>query len=218
MPKGGQMMSENIRLKRDLVLQSFAPLFLLLSMKYAHCYWKYVKPFVEMFKVEKVRVFSKIIHHSIFGDFIVFLVSVLWILWAILVYCGFTGIFRVGFDSRGEQIDILNDRLDSGATFLVTFVLPLLIDDINSFRGFAIFAVLLGLIIILVTRSDLFYQNPVLTLLGYKVFEFQFKTPYTDIEKQDKIYVGITKGKMVIEQVNIKRKYIADDVFIIFNE
>lgn len=156
MPKGGQMMSENIRLKRDLVLQSFAPLFLLLSMKYAHCYWKYVKPFVEMFKVEKVRVFSKIIHHSIFGDFIVFLVSVLWILWAILVYCGFTGIFRVGFDSRGEQIDILNDRLDSGATFLVTFVLPLLIDDINSFRGFAIFAVLLGLIIILVTRSDLF--------------------------------------------------------------
>ena len=150
--------------------------------------------------------------------FIVFLVSVLWILWAILVYCGFTGIFRVGFDSRGEQIDILNDRLDSGATFLVTFVLPLLIDDINSFRGFAIFAVLLGLIIILVTRSDLFYQNPVLTLLGYKVFEFQFKTPYTDIEKQDKIYVGITKGKMVIEQVNIKRKYIADDVFIIFNE
>lgn len=50
------------------------------------------------------------------------------------------------------------------------------------------------------------------------MFEFQFKTPYTDIEKQDKIYVGITKGKMVIEQVNIKRKYIADDVFIIFNE
>lgn len=57
-----------------------------------------------------------------------------------------------------------------------------------------------------------------LTLLGYKVFEFQFKNPYTDIEKQDKIYVGITKGKMVTENVNIKRKYIADDVFIVFNE
>lgn len=212
------MMSENIRLKRDLVLQSFAPLFLLLCVKYAHCYWRYVKPFVERFKSDKLMVFSDAIHYPIFGDCFVFTISVLWIVRAILVYCGFTGIFRVGFDSRGEQIDILNDRLDSGATFLVTFVLPLLIDDINSLRGFVIFTVLLGLIIILVTRSNLFYQNPVLTLLGYRVFEFQFKNPYTDIEKQDKIYVGITKGKMVTENVNIKRKYIADDVFIVFNE
>lgn len=211
-------MSENIRLKRDLVLQSFAPLFLLLCVKYAHCYWRYVKPFVERFKSDKLMVFSDAIHYPIFGDCFVFTISVLWIVRAILVYCGFTGIFRVGFDSRGEQIDILNDRLDSGATFLVTFVLPLLIDDINSLRGFVIFTVLLGLIIILVTRSNLFYQNPVLTLLGYRVFEFQFKNPYTDIEKQDKIYVGITKGKMVTENVNIKRKYIADDVFIVFNE
>lgn len=211
-------MSENIRLKRDLVLQSFAPLFLLLCVKYAHCYWRYVKPFVERFKSDKLMVFSDVIHYPIFGDCFVFTISVLWIVRAILVYCGFTGIFRVGFDSRGEQIDILNDRLDSGATFLVTFVLPLLIDDINSLRGFVIFTVLLGLIIILVTRSNLFYQNPVLTLLGYRVFEFQFKNPYTDIEKQDKIYVGITKGKMVTENVNIKRKYIADDVFIVFNE
>ena len=211
-------MSENIRLKRDLVLQSFAPLFLLLCVKYAHCYWRYVKPFVERFKSDKLMVFSDAIHYPIFGDCFVFTISVLWIVRAILVYCGFTVIFRVGFDSRGEQIDILNDRLDSGATFLVTFVLPLLIDDINSLRGFVIFTVLLGLIIILVTRSNLFYQNPVLTLLGYRVFEFQFKNPYTDIEKQDKIYVGITKGKMVTENVNIKRKYIADDVFIVFNE
>lgn len=136
------MMSENIRLKRDLVLQSFAPLFLLLCVKYAHCYWRYVKPFVERFKSDKLMFFSDVIHHPIFGDCFVFTISVLWIVWAILVYCGFTGIFRVGFDSRGEQIDILNDRLDSGATFLVTFVLLLLIDDINSLRGFVIFAVL----------------------------------------------------------------------------
>lgn len=210
-------MKENSRLKYDLVAQSFAPVFLLPCIKHAHCYWIYWEPFINGLKAEKFIAVSDVIHHPFIGDFFIFMISFIWIIWAILVYLGFVGTFRVNFDSRGERIIVLSDKRDSGATFLVSFVLPLLVDDVSTLRGFVAFIVLLILMILLLIRSNLFYQNPVLTILGYRVFEFKFVNPYGDIKKADGCYIGITKGKVITEEQNIKRKYIADDVFIIFN-
>lgn len=211
-------MIENKRLKRDLVLQSFAPLFLILCVKHAHCYWIYLEPLLAKIKEKDWKVFFNVIHHAVFGELIVFLISFIWIIWATLVYFGFVGIFTNKFDYRGEGVCITNDKCDSGATFLVSFVLPLMVDDVCTLRGFIIFALLLLIMIKLLINSNLFYQNPVLTVLGYKVFEFQFTDPYKDITNPEKTYIGITKGKMIEEQATIKRKYIADNVFIIFNE
>ena len=101
---------------------------------------------------------------------------------------------------------------------MASFVLPLLFDDVGTLNGFIVFGLLLIMMVILLVKSNLFYQNPVLTILGYRVFEFQFVNPYFDIEKENKTYIGITKGKMITEKATIRRKPIADDVFIIFNE
>lgn len=210
-------MKANKKLKRDLVLQSFAPLFLLLMVKHSHCYWQQMIPFFTILFKGDWSVFAKLIHHPYFGDCIVFFASLVWIIWAALVYWGFVGMLRVKYDSRGESIAVSSDKRDVGATFLVSFVLPLLIDDVSTIRGAIVFALMLFILIVLLVNSNMFYQNPVLTILGYKAFEFQFLNPYVDIEKKDKTYIGITKGSMIIEEAAVKRKYIADDVFIIYN-
>ena len=87
----------------------------------------------------------------------------------------------------------LRDDRHVGASYFVTFTLPLLIDDVNTIRGFAVFVLLLSMLILLIARSDLFYQNPVLATLKYKVFRFKFVNPYNDIELKDKTYIGIYK-------------------------
>lgn len=81
-----------------------------------------------------------------------------------------------------------------------------------------VFGVLVWLIIKLLTKSNLFYQNPVSLLLGYECFLFKFVNPAKDIENPDGVYIGITKERKVATGPSVKRKYIADDVFLIYNE
>ena len=215
---GKSNMVENKKLKRDLVLQSFAPLFLVLCVKHAHCYWIFLPSFFMKIRVQDWSVFHDIVGHAFFGDFVVFTISLIWVLWTVLIYGGFTGILQVNFDSYGENLVVVTDKRDVGATFLVSFILPLLLDDVSTLRGFIVFGLLLLMMFILLVNSNLFYQNPLLIILGYRTFEFQFVAPYKDIADKEKVYIGITKGKMISQKSTIKRKYIADDVFIIFND
>ena len=215
---GKSNMVENKKLKRDLVLQSFAPLFLVLCVKHAHCYWRFLPSFFLKIRGQDWSVFRDIVGHAFFGDFVVFTISLIWVLWAVLIYGGFTGILQVNFDSYGENLVVVTDKRDVGATFLVSFILPLLLDDVSTLRGFIVFGLLLLMMSILLVNSNLFYQNPLLIILGYRTFEFQFVAAYKDIADKEKVYIGITKGKTISQKSTIKRKYIADDVFIIFND
>lgn len=54
--------------------------------------------------------------------------------------------------------------------------------------------------------------------MRYRTFSFKFLNPNRDIKYPDKIYIGITHGKQITEEAVIKRKYISDDVFVIYNK
>lgn len=107
---------------------------------------------------------------------------------------------------------------DSGATFLVTYVLPLLTDDVSSIRGLIVFLVLLLMVIALLINSNTFYQNPVLSAMKYRTFTFKFVNPASDINHSNRVYIGITHGVPIVEDAVIKRKYISDGVFLIYND
>lgn len=209
-------MQEDKRLKLFLVLQSFCPLFILIFIQHVgHCN-QIMQFFVGLYHGEW-GVFEKAIHSIALGDVIITLLCVAWFLVTIIVAVGFHNLQDSGFSSYGETITISTEKKDSGATFLVTFVLPLLVNDVSTFRGFVFFVVLLGMVILLLMRSDLFYQNPVLVALKYKTFEFQFEMPYKDVQKK-KSYIGLSKGEIPLENTIIKRKYIADNVFLVYND
>jgi hypothetical protein len=74
------------------------------------------------------------------------------------------------------------------------------------------------MVIMLLSRSNTFYQNPVLAAMKYRTFSFKFLNPDNDIINPDRIYIGITNGKPIAEEAVIKRKYISDGVFVIYND
>lgn len=209
-------MQEDKKLKRYLVLQSFCPLFILILIQHVgHC--DLIIKFISQLFQGDWFVFCKVFNNPFLGDVVISTIAVLWLVITVIVAIGFRDLQRTNFSSHGETVTIGAEKKDSGVTFLVTFILPLLVDDVSTLRGFLFFIVLLGMVIFLLMRSDLFYQNPVLVALRYKTYEFKFDNPYTDVDG-DKTYIGLTKGGVPFDKAVIKRKYIADDVFLIYND
>jgi hypothetical protein len=214
------MQIENFYLKKALVLQSFAPLFLLLVIKYLDIcmYWNLIIKFFDACKMFGIKAICIVLKHHSFGGMVVSAIGVIWLIITIFIAIGFNGIQKSGLTSSGEKISIEDSPNDGGATFLVTYVLPLLTDDVETIRGLIIFLTMLVMVIILLTRSNTFYQNPILAAMKYRTFSFIFLNPANDITHPNRTYIGITRGVPINENEIIKRKYISDGVFIIYND
>lgn len=209
-------MQEDKRLKQFLVLQSFCPLFVLIFIRHVGHFDLIVRFFKEIMKGEW-SVLGRAWGSTSLGDVVITILCSLWFMITVIVAIGFKNVQNSGYDHHGEMINIKSEKRDSGVSFFVSFVLPLLVDDVSSVRGFIFFLALLGMVLFLLMRSDLFYQNPVLVALHYKTFEFEFVSPYQDVQK-NKTYIGLSKGELPVDDIAIKRKYIADDVFFICND
>lgn len=209
-------MKTNKTLKRRLVLQSFSPLFLLIAIQHVGHFELVGRLFAD-FQTHGIQVWHKVISHPALGDFIVSFASIVWLLFTIGITIGYRQWERYGSDSKGEKIHCISEEKDSGITFLVSFVLPLLVDDVETLRGFVLFSVMLTLVIVLLMKSNLFYQNPVLVALGYKTYAFKFANVADNGLDTNREYIGI--GKVVPpDGATIRRKYISDGVFIIVEE
>lgn len=213
------MEKENINVKRGLILQSFAPLFLILAIKYIDIkkYIYLIENFVKSVINDGIHAFVSAINHKYFGSFIVSVLCIIWLIATIVIAIGFKGMQNAGFKSEGEYIIIRETQNDSSATFLVTYVLPLLTEDVSTIRGLIVFLTLLIIVITLLINSNNFYQNPVLAAMKYRTFTFEFKNPASDITHKDRVYIGITKGDPIDEKVKIKRKYISGEIFLVYN-
>lgn len=55
-------------------------------------------------------------------------------------------------------------------TFLATYVVPLISFDFGSGRQMAVLALLLAVMGIIYIKTDLFYANPSLALLGFRIY------------------------------------------------
>ena len=216
------MSKDNLRIKKSLILQSFAPLFLLLTIKYldVYFYWNLIKRFFDGIKKNGLITLLVAIKHPAFGGMLVSALGVFWLILTIFIALGFKGVQTSGFNAAGEQIIITEDKSEGSATFLVTYILPLLTDDLSSLRELIVFLLMLAMIITLLINSKVFYYNPILTALKYKVFTFKFQNPDSEIESAiaEKEYTGITRGDKISTDITIKRKYISDDVFLVYND
>lgn len=61
-------------------------------------------------------------------------------------------------------------------TFLTTYIIPLICIDLNKPRYAIIFLILLIIIGLIYVRTNLFYANPSLALLGYQINRIDIKT------------------------------------------
>ena len=214
------MNTENLVLKRSLMFQSFAPLFALLAIKYFNpaMFWHLTVSFVKLFSDKGMVAVPIAVANKNFGSFLIFMISFMWLLATFIVAIGFIGMQKSGFRSAGEKISIVGSPDTGNGIFLVNYILPLMINDVSSIRKLISFLLLLSTVIVVLIDSDTFYQNPVLSVMKYRTFTFKFVNPESDIKHSNRVYVGITHGAPIAEDAVIKRKYISDGVFLIYND
>ena len=139
----------------------------------------------------------------------VLLFCVIWVILSVWFYIEFKA-FQYTDKQSGYDIIIKNERGEDSLNFFLTLILPLLIDDIARWQGASVFFLVLFMICVLLYKTRLFYANPVLSILGYKVVEFEF-SENSKVSKKN--LIGIYNGK--ITNNNIMYKTITDTVYYI---
>ena len=91
-----------------------------------------------------------------------------------LLYCLFA-YARFDFDLKGAseipfEVKKLEDINYEHLTFLATYVVPLISFDFGSGRQMIVLALLLVVMGVIYIKTDLFYANPSLALLGFHIY------------------------------------------------
>ena len=73
-----------------------------------------------------------------------------------------------------EIISIKNENYEY-LTFLTTYIIPLICIDLTKVRNVIVLGVLLVLIGFIFIRMDLYYGNPTLALMGYRLYRAEIK-------------------------------------------
>ena len=205
-------MTENKRFKNYLIFQSFFPLFFLLFVKhfqldYLYCVGRFFK---ELFTGNWFA-FYLATTSPLYGDVIICIECLLWMLISFVIYLASEQKYETGnFDSDGVKIKIVEKKYDSGVSYLMTFVLPLMLDDLTTINGMITFYSMVAFVFLLVSNTNLFYANPVLAFRNYKVVLFSE-------ENNQNFFIGISKGKIEENKI-VKKKNISDDVYFIAND
>lgn len=92
-----------------------------------------------------------------------------------LLYCLFA-YFRFDFELSGAteipfEIKKIEDINYEHLTFLATYVVPLISFDFGSGRQMIVLALLLVVMGVIYIKTDLFYANPSLALLGFHIYK-----------------------------------------------
>ncbi len=197
------------RLKIIFFIQSFAPLFFVLWIKHFDINGLFLLcRFLSKLLKGDLTVFLRIFAHSETWGFIASCVCFFWVLITILYAFLFRNLQTAGFSSTGDTISSIEIHKDVGLNFFASYLLPLIV-DVDGLQSFAVFVGMLFLILTLVWKSDLFYENPILSLWNYKTFSFTTNSGLTGI--------GITRG-IIDTNSRIKTKRIGDGLFFIYNE
>lgn len=208
-------MKENLKLKRQLIVQSFLPLYVIFLIKY---FDKdaliLVVRFIQAIKrIGLPATIWKALWHQCFLTYFVEAICIYLIIYSLMGLLHFSDVQNTKYRSQADSVKDCAEISDSGLTFFMSFVLPMILDDINKPQGFLIFIIVMALLFILMWKTNLYYQNPVLTILGYRVYSFKFENTQL-IDFRDKDCIGIAKNFRLKNRMTIKEAYITDFVMI----
>lgn len=166
----------NKHLKAKLLIQSLSPMTLLAFLK--NCpksLLAYLGLFPASFPMRDGVPLPFIAYFL--ENFWLILLLALCLLWTLAGICSVLPLFAFGYTGKEGSYDItgIKENSEASLSFLLTFILPLVTSWQSSRREMLLFVLLLLGIILLLWRTNLFYDNPVMTILGYHVYQFSFK-------------------------------------------
>ena len=141
---------------------------------------------------------------------VVMIFCLIWIIMAVIYFISF-GAFKWSDKKSGFEICSVIENEEASLNFFLTLIIPLLLDDVNTIQGALTFLLITLLICVLLYKTSLFYANPILALLGYRIYEFSFKESE---EYENKKYIGLCHGYLN-ESQSIEFKEITNKVMYI---
>ncbi len=139
---------------------------------------------------------------------VVLLTCFVWIFLAILPFLNFRIIDWAG-KKQGFQLLSFSEKKEAGLNFFMTMIIPLMIDDVGTIQGAATLFIIVIMMFALLSKTDLYYANPVLTILGYHVYRIQFKS---NSEFGEKRCLAIVRGSFTQNLGTVEYKVIDDRV------
>jgi Ca2+/Na+ antiporter len=120
----------------------------------------------------------------------------------LLLYC-FYAYLRFKFDTkRSIELPVKILKLEKinyeHLTFLATYIIPLITFDFEKERYVFVLAVLLVIMGVIYIKTDLFYANPSLALLGFNIYKVNIKI--SDEEIKEGVIV-ISRKKLNVQQM-----------------
>lgn len=188
-------------MKKKLIILSLSPLFLLTLLQY--------------FPFEKIGVvrahfwdIQMILKHLplYIGSWI----CLCWIFASIIIFVKFVW-FQKYDVTGGYEVQNVVEEKDAGLNFFLALILPLLVNDITTWNGLFMMILLVVIIVCLLDKTNLYYQNPVLVILNYKVYKFSFTDNEYAVAEE---YIAIARGD-INNGDTIEYKKIEDNVLVI---
>lgn len=147
------------------MVTSFLPLFFLLAIKQVDPKNDLVlfKKFFCQYKSMGFEIIPKVFFHDSFWRMLTLLICLLWIILSVVFLLVFKDLQTNRF-SGGKRIENVEYEDDVSLNFFASFLMPLLM-DVSKWQEFLVFFGMLGMIFALMSKSNLFYQNPILMIL-----------------------------------------------------
>lgn len=211
------MQRENKNLKWKLIMQSFLPLSILVAIKNAKLeMWESLFNFFRRLFGGEISVLLDLYKNPHTWTFLLVVISVLVTISGCIAIWQFKVVQFSGFIDAGEKVKVEEEITDSGITFFMTFVLPLMMDDIDSLNDFIVYIGIISLVAALMAKTNLYYQNPVLTLFGYKLYKIKFENPSLN-KCENKQFVAVCRNELDESKI-VKWKYISDNICLMYNK
>ena len=212
-------MTENKKLKRKLIVQSFLPLSILIVIKRVtketlgkiYCLLDSI--------LHKCNIIETIQETGLRDDIWQILIGIIALWFAIsgfITFWQFRQARFTAFNDDGDKIVIEDKIQDSGISFFMTFILSLLVDKVSTVNEFISYILVMWFVAELMVKTDLYYQNPVLILLQYKLYRVKFTSDIANVPNP-KTYIAICREELDENKV-VKWKYISDDVCLMYNK
>lgn len=198
-------------MKKLLIQQSLAPLFLLILIKNFD-----ISAINEtyLYIASCIRDYTNILSFSSNITLSIILTICLFaVIKGLVAYVKLPYAERYNFSSSGQKIKIIGYTTNESMTFFSAYIMPMIL-DLENYNNQCVFIILVFLLRILLSKTNMFYANPILTILGYSSFRFTY-THKKMIDTNN--FIGLTRGFFDSNRI-IKSKQISEKVFLIFNE
>ncbi len=218
---------KNLKLQKSLIRQALSPIALFTFVKVFTIHFPfylfiknilaYIKKTDLSFKLTRTNLFFDILkineESDLYSD-VILLFCFVWFIVSIVSYFSFSSKSKYGYDINNIKIENISIEEESNLNFFISFLLPLVANELFTLNNFCFFLLTLILLKQLLLRTKFFYVNPMLSILKYTVLHFTFDK--TDPKAVEGNMIGITKQKISEVTTLVCAKKIVNNIYYIY--